>query len=69
MNEKPHPTQDTITIKPYRAYKCKSEKRLMTRDKVWKDAFGKFHCSGCGSEAEDVTNTTTGHDFIHLMAI
>jgi transposase-like protein len=42
---------------------------MMERKDVWKDAFGRFHCTSCGEVVEDVTETTTGHDWMEMVAI
>ena len=60
---------DTITMKPRRIFKCVSENRVMARKDVWKDAFGKYHCTSCGGEVEDVTDTDTGRDMMEIFCI
>jgi hypothetical protein len=63
------PTQDTMVIKPRRVYKCEQENRTMSRKDVWKDAFGKFHCSSCSGEVKDVTDTETGKNLMEIMGL
>ena len=69
MTEHIDPRVDTVTIKPRRVYKCTKDNRVMERSKVWKDAFGKFHCTFCGGKVEDITNTVTGHDWMEIVKI
>jgi hypothetical protein len=60
---------DTMHISPRRVFQCVTEKRLMERKDVWKDAFGRYHCTHCGEVVVDKTDTTTGHDFMELVLI
>ena len=62
-------TLDTMRMTPRRVYKCDAEKRMMERKDVWKDAFGLYHCTYCGGVVRDVTDTTTGHDFMEIVLI
>lgn len=58
--------KDTMIMKPRRVYKCKQDNRKMARKDVWKDAFGKFHCSSCGGYVEDVTDLETGQNILQF---
>jgi len=60
---------ETIRLKPRRVYHCDQENRSMERKDVWKDAFGKFHCTSCGGVVRDVTETTTGQDWMEQVLI
>lgn len=56
----------SILIKPRRVYECKNCVRIATRKDVNK-IDGKYHCRVCGGEVEDITNRTTGKDFMEIV--
>lgn len=58
---------DTIKISPIRVFRCKTENRMASRQDVWKDHKGEYHCKSCAEVVEDVTNTETGRDFIQVL--
>lgn len=60
---------DTMVLKPNRIYKCEQENRKMARKDVWKDAFGRFHCSSCGCVVRDVTDEDTGRNILAFLGI
>ncbi len=60
---------DTMVLKPRRIYHCDKENRSMMRKDVWKDAFGKLHCTSCGEVVRDITNTQTGQEIMEQVAI
>jgi len=60
---------DTQIIYPRRVFSCKTERRLMMRKEVWKDHQDRYHCGYCADLVEDVTLTTTGHDFMEILGL
>ena len=60
---------ETVRISPRRIFQCKTEKRMTTRQDVWKDHNGKYHCKTCGNEVVDVTDTETGKDFMEILCL
>lgn len=62
-------TNDSVRLKPRRIYHCDKENRTMERKDVWKDAFGKFHCTSCGEVVRDITDTETGRDLMEMVLI
>lgn len=65
---KPDPN-DTQVIRPRRVYKCVRENKLLMRSDVWKDHKGDYHCPTCSDRVEEVTDTTTGHDFMEILGV
>lgn len=60
---------ETINLKPRRVFKCDQENRSMLRKDVWKDAFGRYHCSSCGGVVRDVTNGETGKNLLEIIGV
>lgn len=58
---------DTIKIRPVRVFQCVPENRMATRQDVWKDHNGDYHCKTCGQIVVDKTDTETGRSFIEIL--
>lgn len=60
---------ETIIIKARRVYHCDhpDHNSMLLRKNVYKDAEGKYHCNSDHSIVRDVTDTTTGHDFLEIV--
>lgn len=59
---------DTIKINPRRVYKCDNCNRIDERKNIVKRD-GKFYCPKCGGKIRDITETTTGHDFMEIVLL
>ena len=62
-----NPQEDTIKIVPKHVYKCHREDKNMTRQQVWKDGDGHYHCCSCQEYVEDVTDTETGQEILRWL--
>lgn len=70
MNNEPKPDLlDSTIIKPRRSYTCTACKRLCARSEVGKSTLGLYYCKICGGIVVDVTDTTTGHDFLEILNV
>ena len=58
---------ETVKIVQKRVYKCHRENTNLTRQQVWKDGDGHFHCSRCQEYVEDVTDTETGKEILRWL--
>lgn len=73
MNNDQNPTKpdllDSAIIKPRRSYKCTDCNRMCSRKDVGKSPIGIHYCLLCGGIVVDVTDTTTGHDFLEILNV
>ena len=60
------PNLQSQIISPNRVYKCEPCNRTAYKKDVLKRN-GKRFCIRCGGEVQDVTDTTTGHDFMEIV--
>lgn len=58
-----------MILKVRRVFKCKKDNSLLFRKNVYKDEKGKYRCNRCHEEVQDITSTTTGHDFLEVLAL
>jgi predicted RNA-binding Zn-ribbon protein involved in translation (DUF1610 family) len=59
---------ETITIKARRVYKCPTCGLMLERKSVYKKD-GIYYCNSDHGIVKDVTDTTTGHDFMEILGI
>jgi len=60
--------EETVKIVPNHVFKCHRERGvILTRQQVWKDRDGHYHCSNCQEYVEDVTDTETGQEILRWL--
>ena len=57
----------TIVIKTRRVFKCKKCGYILPRKNVYKDNDGVYRCSTDHAPVEDITDRTTGQDFMEIV--